>query len=73
MDWRQEKKLACMILVRTLDRMEVDESSIREVRQLDNIIAYLKESKALLKGKKLNANGQLEYTYQDAFCLPADE
>jgi hypothetical protein len=73
MDWSHEKKLACMILARTLDRMEMDDSSPRAVQDLYNIIAYLKESTALLKGKKLNASGQLEHTHQDVFCLPADE
>jgi hypothetical protein len=59
MDWRQEKKLACMILARTLDRMEMDESSPRAIQDLDNIIAYLKESTTLLKGK-LKSDGPTE-------------
>lgn len=55
MDWRQEKKLACMILARTLDRMELNEenSSPRAIQDLDNIIAYLKESTSLLLKVKL--------------------
>jgi hypothetical protein len=60
MDWRQEKKLACMILARTLDRMELnDTSSPRAIQDLDNIIAYLKESTTLLKGK-LKSDGPTE-------------
>ena len=61
MDWRQEKKLACIILARTLDRMELQEenSSPRAIQDLDNIIAYLKESTTLLKGK-LKSDGPTE-------------
>jgi hypothetical protein len=47
--WRTHKRIACVILHRTLDRMECYEESPshRSIQDLDNIIAYLKQTLTL--------------------------